>query len=118
MNMAQLSRTEQLLPSELRRFGKRVRYFVVNNSKNETLAQAKLRTFGDISTCIQLGGILYTGIHSETDWSCTRWWFKGGHLVNRTLEFAIILPAKVSFKLTGGGCGYPTLEEAQQSEQK
>ncbi len=36
------------------------------------------------------GGQVYTGLHSESDWSRTRWYDKGWHLVNRTGKYAIL----------------------------
>lgn len=90
--LAELAERESLTPSELKRFGKRVHLFELEVRKGEELADAKRRLFGKIEAFIaKTGGQLYTGIHSETDWSRERWWEKGGHLVNRTLNFAAIV---------------------------
>jgi len=91
--LAELACREELVPSELKRFGKRVRYFNVECQKGEDYVDAKKRVFPEIEAFVtETGGQLYTGIHSENDWGKTRWWSKGGHLVNRTGEFAVIVP--------------------------
>jgi hypothetical protein len=35
--------------------------------------------------------LFFTGIHSESDWSRTKWWALGQHLVNRSGEYAVVL---------------------------
>jgi len=35
-------------------------------------------------------GKVYTGIHSENDWSRSKWWAEGWHLMNRTGEYAVV----------------------------
>ena len=89
--LAQLREREELTPSELKRFGKRVKLFAPE--RDAYLAETRVRLFKEIEDYVaSSGGQLYTGIHGETDWTKTRWWLKGGHLVNRTLEFAVIVP--------------------------
>jgi len=91
--LAELAERAELTPSELKRFGARVLLFEFNLLKGEDFVEAKKRLFGEIEGCIKAnGGQLYTGIHSERDWSRERWWSRGAHLVNRTLNFAIIVP--------------------------
>jgi len=89
--MAELAEKESLTPSELKRFGKRVHIFKTIIRDGEYFATAKRRVFGEIEAFIaSSGGQLYTGIHSENDWTKERWWVKGSHLVNRTCNFAVI----------------------------
>ncbi len=92
MTLEQLSELDELTPSQLKQFGNRVKYFDANVQKEgESFEDAKHRVFAEIEEYVKkTGGQLYTGIHSENDWSRTRWWDKGGHLCNRTLEFAVI----------------------------
>lgn len=40
------------------------------------------------------GGWVFTGKHTETDWSETRWWDAGWHLFNRTGEYAVVIKTK------------------------
>lgn len=90
--MAELAQRELLTPSQLKQFGRRVHIFETHIQEGEDWASAKQRVFGEIEAFIaSKGGQLYTGIHKECDWSRTFWWEKGGHLVNRTGEYAIIL---------------------------
>lgn len=100
MTQAELLAREELRPSDLKRFGKRVRYFSVDallekRGESITLRRAKEVVFKEIEDYLKAnkGAILYTGIHKENDWSRTFYWLRGGHLVNRTLEFAVILAA-------------------------
>ena len=91
MKLVELSEKYSLTPSELKRFGDRVKCFNVTQQTGEEFAEAKKRVFTEIEEYVKkTGGQLYTGIHSENDWSRTRWWSKGGHLCNRTLEFVVI----------------------------
>lgn len=90
--MAELAERETLTPSQLKQFGKRVHIFETHIQDGEDWASAKKRVFGEIEAFIASnGGQVYTGIHSETDWSREYWWEKGGHLVNRTGNHAVIL---------------------------
>ena len=90
--LAELAEREDLTPSELKRFGKRVHTFETHRLDGEDWAAAKQRVFGEIEDFIKAnGGQLYTGIHSENDWSKERLWWKGGHLVNRTGNYVVIL---------------------------
>jgi hypothetical protein len=92
--LSELRKKQMLTPSEMKRFGKRVRYFSVYESlkkDEETLHEAKERVFDEIAEHIKkTGGQLYTGIHSENCWDVLRWWDKGAHLANRTLDFAVL----------------------------
>lgn len=92
---ADLAERDMLLPSELRRFGNRVHHFRLEDLdriEGEDFSETKQRLFQKIHDFIDSsGGHLYTGIHSETDWDKDRWWYKGGHLVNRTLNFIVIV---------------------------
>ena len=91
---AELAEYDVLTPSEMKRFGKRVKYFAMpENYQPLSFEDAKAKLFKEIEDCVeQSGGQLYTGIHKENDLTRTFWWDKGAHLVNRTLEFAVILP--------------------------
>jgi hypothetical protein len=91
---AKLAEYDILTPSELKRFGKRVKLFSLpENYEPLTFEEAKKRLFKEIEDfVVASGGQLYTGIHKENDWSRTFWWDKGAHLVNRTLEFAVVVP--------------------------
>lgn len=87
--LAELAKRDELTPSEMKRFGKRVTFFSLPE-KGDFEANKKA-LFEKIEAFVKkTGGQLYTGIHSENDWTVTRWWSKGGHLVNRTLEFAVL----------------------------
>ena len=92
---AELAKRDTLIPSELKRFGDRVhnfRYEDLDRIAGEDFAETKQRLFDKIESFVaSSGGQLYTGIHSENDWSRDRWWLKGGHLVNRTLNFIVIV---------------------------
>lgn len=95
--LSELASRAELTPSELKRFGKRVKYFDLPDDSRKwgglSFAEAKAKLFKEIEDYVKSSnGQLYTGIHRENDWSKTRWWSKGGHLVNRTLEFAVIVP--------------------------
>jgi len=93
-SLAELSQRDTLTPSELKRFGKRVHLLEFSPKKGEPSVEAKQRLFSQIEEFqASNGGQLYTGIHSENNWSTERWWRKGGHLVNRTLNFVVILPS-------------------------
>ncbi len=37
------------------------------------------------------GGKLFTGIHSENDWSKPKWWAAGWNLVNRTGDYVVVV---------------------------
>ncbi len=91
MTLQRLSEKDSLTPSELKRFGDKVKLFKVEDKAGEDFVANKHRVFAEIEEYVKkTGGQLYTGIHSENDWTKTRWWSKGGHLCNRTLEFAVI----------------------------
>ncbi len=92
--LAELASRAELTPSELKRFGKRVHLFETVCKDGEDWAAAKQQVFKDIEGFMAKHdgkATLYTGIHSETDWSKVRWWMKGGHLVNRTGDYAVIV---------------------------
>ena len=76
---AQLAECEMLTPSQMKRFGERVRYLPNEQRATEVFILSN-------------GGQVYTGIHSGSDWTKTRWWSKGWHYVNRTGEYAIVMP--------------------------
>ncbi len=92
MKLAELEIQEYLTPSQLKQFRNRVRRFVFN-PVNSTAAKHEyldnIQKFAE-----ENNGQVYTGIHSENDWTKERWWFKGWHLVNRTLNFVVIIPKK------------------------
>jgi len=71
----------QLRPSEMKRLGNRVTYF----NDGRPAMQAEIKAFIALH-----GGQVYTGLHSETDWSRVYWWSKGWHLVNRTGDYAVV----------------------------
>ena len=88
---AELAKRDMLTPSELKRFGNKVHHFEFHKQDGEDFVEAKQRLFREIEAFVaSSGGQLYTGIHSENDWSREHWWMKGGHLVNRTLNFVVI----------------------------
>jgi len=92
-----LAKREELLPSELKRFGKRVHRFDYEVVPGEEFSETKRKLFEKIGAFVnETGGQLYTGIHSESDWTRDRWWAKGAHLVNRTLNFAVITKKETS----------------------
>jgi len=79
----------------MKRFGDKVKYFTIfpEDRKGEGTEDIKKRVFREIHDYVaQTGGQLYTGIHSSNNWGRLRWWLKGGHLVNRTGDFAVIIP--------------------------
>ena len=61
-------------------------YFLDNDEPKDLIArqQAVLRL------AQETGGWVFTGIHSENDWSETKWWDAGWHLCNRTGEYAVV----------------------------
>ena len=91
--LAELAERSELTPSEMKRFGRRVTYFSMPEKyKPKNSGSAKQALFKKIEAFVKkTGGQLYTGIHSENDWTRTRWWSKGAHLVNRTLEFVVLV---------------------------
>jgi hypothetical protein len=46
----------------------------------------------------ETGGWVFTGIHSETDWSETKWWDCGWHLANRTGEYVVVFNTTEAFR--------------------
>jgi hypothetical protein len=79
-----------LTKSELERKyrkGYRIAYFLEDDEPHDKIAkqQAVLKLAQDTK------GLVFTGIHSETDWSETKWWDEGWHLVNRTGEYAVVI---------------------------
>jgi hypothetical protein len=46
----------------------------------------------------ETGGWVFTGIHSETDWSETKWWDCGWHLANRTGEYVVVWNTMEAFR--------------------
>ena len=88
---AELAKRDTLTPSELQRFGDKVHRFDFQQQDGEEFIAAKHRLFREIDAFIaSSGGQLYTGIHSEYDWSRERCWSKGAHFCNRTLNFVVI----------------------------
>lgn len=47
-------------------------------------------------------GLFFSGLHSETDWSRTKWWSLGWHIVNRSGEYAVVLLKDKPHKATVG----------------
>lgn len=91
VTMADLTKREVLTPSEMKRLGNRVRYFLYEDyCKRYQGDEAKLRLQMDVKEAMEERPCLvYTGIHKEADWSRTFWWEKGLHCVNRTLDYAV-----------------------------
>lgn len=44
-----------------------------------------------LNLAVTKGGLFFTGIHSESDWSRTKWWGLGQHIVNRSGEYAVVI---------------------------
>ena len=81
---ADLAAQDQLTPSEMARLGGRVTYF---NSDDTAANQGRAAAMAT-----DYNGQVYTGLHHSCDWSRTRWWCKGWHIVNRTGEYAVVTP--------------------------
>jgi hypothetical protein len=77
MTIAELLKKPFLTAGEMKRLGKRVHYFKSTEATDKFMDKN--------------GGTVYTGLHSSTDWSKTRWWDKGWHIVNRTKEYAVVI---------------------------
>jgi hypothetical protein len=71
-----------------RRYGKgwEIVYFLENSEPKDTIARQQ----AVLKLAQETGGWVFTGIHSETDWSKTRWWDSGWHLANRTGEYVVV----------------------------
>jgi hypothetical protein len=80
MTIAELLRKQTLTAGEMKRLGKRVRYFRARMAAETAEGYQKA-----------YGGVIYTGIHRSNDWSKTAWWDKGWHVVNRTKEYAVVI---------------------------
>ena len=81
----QLTLTKSQLEREYGK-GWEIAYFLENHEPEDKIAtqQAVLKL------AQETGGWVFTGIHSETDWTKTRWWDSGWHLANRTGEYAVV----------------------------
>ena len=80
---------EFLTKTELeKKYGKsNIRYFLDSDNEvtNTEQKQQSVLQFAKDNY-----GKVYTGIHSENDWSRSKWWAEGWHLVNRTGEYAVV----------------------------
>ena len=71
-----------------REYGKgwEIVYFRENDEPKDTIAKQQ----AVLKLAQETGGWVFTGIHSETDWTKTRWWDSGWHLANRTGEYVVV----------------------------
>lgn len=93
MNLAELEKETFLRPTELNKFGARVKIFKTEPKLCEDWPDAHKRTRLEVWDYIQRhGGQVYTGIHSESDWTEECQWDKGWYISNRTGNYAVILP--------------------------
>jgi hypothetical protein len=89
MRQDELRLKETLTPSELKRFGKKAKIF--SPEKNDRAGVLRTQTKSG-QYAGNNNGVVYSGIHSENDWSRTKFWSKGWHFANRTGEYAVVLP--------------------------
>jgi len=77
-----------------RKYGKKYQivYFLENDEPHDRTAKQQ----AVLKLAQETGGWVFTGIHSETDWSETRWWGAGWHLCNRTGEYAVVFEKGVN----------------------
>jgi len=78
-----------LTKAELKRkYGKKYQivYFLENDEPHDEIAKQQ----AVLKLAKEKHGWVFTGIHSENDWSETRWWSAGWHFVNRTGEYAVV----------------------------
>ena len=64
----------------------RIVYFHGDETDTRVATQQKVLQFAK-----ETGGFVFTGIHSESDWSKTAYWAAGWHRVNRTGEYAVVI---------------------------
>ena len=69
-----------------------ITYFLENDEPHDKIAKQQ----AVLKLAQETGGWVFTGIHSETDWSETRWWSAGWHIVNRTGEYAVVFDKGVN----------------------
>jgi len=81
----QLTLTKSQLEREYGK-GWEIVYFLENSEPKDTIAKQQ----AVLKLAQETGGWVFTGIHSETDWSETKWWDSGWHLANRTGEYAVV----------------------------
>jgi hypothetical protein len=67
-------------------------YFLENDEPHDKIAKQQ----AVLKFAKETGGWVFTGIHSETDWSETRWWSAGWHICNRTGEYAVVFEKGVN----------------------
>jgi hypothetical protein len=72
------------------RKGHRIVYFLDGNEPHDKIAKQQ----AVLKLAQETDGWVFTGIHSETDWSETRWWNAGWHICNRTGEYAVVIKIK------------------------
>ncbi len=92
MTLAELRAQHNLRPCDLKRFGKRVKMFKTELKEGDKAwADAHVRTRLEVWQYLQQhGGQVYTGIHSESDWTKESFWDSGWHYVNCTGNYAVI----------------------------
>ena len=69
------------------RKGHRIVYFLDGNEPHDKIARQQ----AVLKLAQETGGWIFTGHHSDFDWSETRWWGAGWHLWNRTGEYAVVI---------------------------
>jgi uncharacterized membrane protein len=107
MTIAELLTKDELRPCDLKRLGKRVHLFSVDDTFTaqpkpgdyvaaKQTVQERIEGFiAETTKAQQAKGIftevsVWTGHHSETDWSRVYYWQKGWHFVNKTNDYAVI----------------------------
>jgi hypothetical protein len=84
--------TKAQLERRYRKGRSHIVYFLENDEPQDKIAKQQ----AVLKFAQETGGWVFTGIHSETDWSETRWWSAGWHLFNRTGEYAVVFEKGVN----------------------
>jgi hypothetical protein len=92
----QLTLTKSQLEREYGK-GWEIVYFLENHEPEDTIATIATQQ-AVLKLAQETGGWVFTGIHSETDWSETKWWDCGWHLANRTGEYAVVFNTTEAFR--------------------
>jgi len=80
------SLTKSQLEQEYGTRGWEIVYFLDNDEPKDLIARQQ----AVLKLAQETGGWVFTGIHSENDWSETKWWDSGWHLANRTGEYVVV----------------------------
>ncbi len=85
MTLQELAGKDVLTNTELKRFGGRVKIFRFDDYHNREAVQIAVKEEME-----RYPSEVFTGHHTEYDWSQTHYWQRGWHLFNRTLDYAVV----------------------------